>query len=106
MPETIDQTILRLRGERLTHAAIAERLGLRLSLITEILRDAGVRGKLDPDPTGARLARILTLLAHGYTQARIAAEIGVCQVQVSEILRKAGYRSRRYAPRRRGSKAA
>ena len=89
-PETIEATVLRLRAERLTQAAIGARLGLRQSLISEILR----------------LARILTLLAHGYTQARIAAEVGVCQVQVSEILRKAGYRHVPFVPRRKRAKAA
>ena len=100
MAETIEQTVLRLRGERLSQVAIGERLGLRQPLISEILRDAGVRGKIDPDPTGA-LSRILTLLAHGHTQACIAAEVGVCQDMVSKILRKAGYRHVRFVPRQK-----
>ncbi|MCJ2025585.1 helix-turn-helix domain-containing protein [Methylobacterium sp. J-067] len=44
MAETIEATILRLRAERLTQAAIAERLGLPQPMISKILRDAGVRG--------------------------------------------------------------
>ncbi|MCJ2128739.1 hypothetical protein [Methylobacterium sp. E-045] len=99
MAETIEETVLRLRGERLTQVAIAERLVLRQSLISEILREAGVCGKMDSDPTGARLNRILTLLAHGYTQARIANEVGVSQDMVSKILRQAGYRHVGFVPR-------
>lgn len=44
MAESIEEIVLRLRAERLTQAAVGERLGLPQPMISEILRDAGVKG--------------------------------------------------------------
>ena len=92
--------IRRLRGQRLSGAEIARRLGLRQTLAWEICSELGIAGPHLADPDGTRLNRILTLRAHGYTQARIAAEIGMTQDGISKILCRAGYK---YGHRRRRS---